>query len=159
MTYSPVNSEAPFLPESIYLPSDPAQLIIRLTQILNAISFRVNLRDIAIFEKAELLTGQSWFSLDQNMKRQTFRKVILIPVIAAAGTTSVPHGLGNITGFTFTRIQGTAQNAAGTLFIPLPQATPDDVAITVDATNVNIIAATATYNNFSGLVVLEYLKN
>lgn len=160
MTFQPNNAIAPYLPTTVTLPGEDAEsLLVRVTLFLNDVAIKVNQREISNYEIVETVTGQSWFTTNINNRRSTFRKVIQFPALIAAGTTSIAHGLGNVSGFTFTKIYGTARNAAGTLFVPLPQAAPDDVMITVDATNVNIIAATATYNGFSAIVVLEFLKS
>jgi hypothetical protein len=158
----PPNS--PFVSPSIYLPDDDDQRIIRVTDLLSQLANAVNLRDISIYEPFENSTGQSWFSdnltTTSTEKEIPFRQVFVFPNIAAPGTTSVAH---NITNLAFcTKIYGTACNVPvapalyPTTFIPLPQPTPDDVAITVDATNINVICATGTYNAFQGLVILEY---
>ena len=131
-----------------------------LLEKLTEFSEQINLREVALYDIEELETGQNWFdSADFNNTRNTFRKVILFPSLTAVGTTSVAHELGSIADFTFTKIIGTAKNAAGTLHVALPQGGPDDVMITINANNVNIICATATYNGFSAQIILEYLKN
>ena len=149
-----------FLNTNVYLPDDEDSNRIYLTNLLIATARTVNSKEIAIYDIREVITGQAWFNNNspQNL-RGGYRKVVQFPSLTAIGTTSIAHGLGNITGFTFTRVMGTARNAAGTLHVALPQGGPDDVMITVDANNVNIICATATYNTFSAQVILEYLKN
>lgn len=133
-----------------------ASLVEKLTALGNAINYR----EISIYDIEENANGEVWFNEgDINNPRDGFRKVLLFSSLTAAGTTSVAHGLGNISNFTFTKIYGTAKNAAGTVHVALPQGGPDSVMITIDANNVNIICATATYNNFSAQVILEYLKN
>lgn len=158
MSFSPGVNNNPLLPTAIYLPENQDQRVIRIIELFSQSFKAINFREIGIYEPVEYITGQNWFTTGSpTKKRPTYRKVFS-GTIAAPGTTSIPHGLGNISGFTFTKIIGTAQNAAGTLFIPLPQAAPDDVAITINATNINVIAATATYNNFTFQIILEYLK-
>jgi len=160
MTYAPNDSFSTFMPTAVYLGDDDEQKEIVLTNMLRDIIDRLNSKEIGIFETTELLTGQNWFNpSSEDDKRGAFRKVISFSSLTAIGTTSVAHGLGDVSGFTFTKIYGTAKNAAGTLHVALPQGGPTNVMITVDANNVNIICATGTYNTFSALVVLEYLKN
>jgi len=159
MTYSPDNAYSTFLALYTYL-GDGEDRETNLENTLTNIIFSLNSKEIGIFETEEVVNGQAWFNAtDENVKRGNFRKVIAVPTLTAAGTTSVAHELGDISGFTFTSIYGTAKNAAGTLHVALPQGGPDDVMITIDATNVNVICATGTYNGFSALVILEYLKN
>jgi hypothetical protein len=148
------------MPTNVYLGDDDENKELVLTDILEDVIYRLNSKEIGIYEEYEVLTGQTWFnSVDENDKRGVFRKVLKFISLTAAGTTSVAHEIGDISGFTFTRIYGSARNTAGTLHVALPQGGPDDVMITIGANNVNIICATGTYNGFSALVVLEYLKN
>ena len=98
-------------------------------------------------------------STSNLITRGGFRTTYYFPAITAPGTTSLAHNLGSLTNFTFTHIYGTLNLNSGPLFCGIPQGAPDDVEITVDGTNVNIIAATGTYNGASAIVVLEYLKN
>jgi len=160
MTFAPDNSYSTYMPTAVYLGDDEEEKEIVLTNMLRDVIDRLNSKEIGIFEETEVLTGQRWFNTEsEDDKRGVFRKVISFSSLTAVGTTSVAHELGDVSGFTFTKIYGTAKNASGTLHVSLPQGGPDDVMITVDATNVNIICATGTYNTFSALVVLEYLKN
>lgn len=159
MTYSPINSLSTYMPTVTFLGDEEDSKETVLMSILTDIINRLNSKEIGIYEAVEVLTGQRWFTAGSSAKRGVYRKVLLFPSLTAIGTTSVAHGLGNIAAYTFTRIYGTARNAAGTLHVALPQGGPDDVMITIGPANVNIICATATYNTFSALVVLEYLKN
>jgi len=150
----------PLLNTNIYLSDDKETNNIYLTNLLKTFVLAINTKESGIYEIDEFNISENWFNLNSySQKRPAYRKVILFPSLTAAGVTSIPHGLGDISGFTFTKISGTAKNAAGTLHVPLPQGTPDDVMITIDANNVNITCATATYNNFSAQVILEYLKD
>lgn len=143
-----------------YLGADETQKEITTINLFNDVINRLNAKEIGTFDTKEILTGQSWFNENnQTQRKGAYRKVFVFPSLTAIGTTSVAHGLGDISGFTFTRITGTAKNAAGTLHVSLPQGGPNSVMLTVNANNINIICATATYNTFSAIVVLEYLKN
>jgi len=131
-----------------------------LLEKLTDFSEQINLREVSVYDTEESETGQVWFNADDpNNVRNTFRKVITFSSLTAIGTTSEAHGLGDISEFTFTKIIGTAKNAAGTSHVVLPQGGPDSVMITIDANNLNIVCATATYNTFTAQVILEYLKN
>ncbi len=153
MTFAPLNSQAPFLSASTVLPIDKTELLTRLTNLFNDYAFKINIREISWYEKTELLTGQSWFTAINTIKRQPFRVVVEFPVLVDPGTTSVPH---NILPFpvAFTRILATVTNVAGSTATCL--AYPE---IDIDAVNVNINLAAGTFNGASALVVLEYLKN
>lgn len=164
MTSQSTNT-APFLPASIVLPKDPDELLIRLTLYLNDISYRLNTREIGWYEFIELTTGQSWFSdqtqntITPNIRRSAFRKVFSIPNIIM-GANSVPHNLGDISTFTFTDMRGTMNMGFIPFFCPIPQSSPpDDIALSVDATNVTVTTFSGVYTGGTAIVVLEYLKN
>lgn len=159
--------ESPFLPLYSTFPSaatQPADLNVRMTQIYSSTAIAVNSREIASYLLIERQTGQTWYpgttANSPTDFRNGYRSVYKIAAIVAPGTTTIAHGLTNIGTYALTKIYGTLynNNSGAPLFVPLPQAAPDDVALTVDGTNINIIAATATYNTFSAIVVLEYLK-
>jgi hypothetical protein len=163
MTINLDNSNLPYLQLSTVLPKDQNELLIKMTTLFNDIAYKVNIREISVYQTVEVLTGQSWFSrnvaINPNSSRPTFRLVMVFPTIAGTATTSLPHGLVGLSTYTFTEIRGTLNLPGTPLFAPIPQAAPDDVAITIDATNVNITTSTGTYNGASAIVVLEYLKN
>ena len=146
----------PFLPLSIVLPQDEDQMRARLITLFNDITFKMNIREIAIYSPVEATTGQQWPSTNPSVPRIGFRKTLTV-TLAAPGATTVAHGLP--AGFTIYHIYGVAKNTPFTLGAVLPQAFPDDVALTWDATNVIITANTATYNGFSATIVIEYLKS
>lgn len=159
MTFSPQNSLAPFLPTTTTLPQDPIEIRIRLTNFFNDVALKMNIREISNYEFVETLTGQTWPTPSPTLKKNTFRKLIPITIIGNA-TNVIPHGILDINvNFSFTKIFGSAKNATGTLFIPIPQSAPDDVSITIDTVNVYVTASTNTYNGFTGNLILEFLKN
>lgn len=159
MTFQPINSNAVYLPETTVLPTDPAELIIRLTKIYTDIATRLNDKEISLYENSELMTAEEWFTPGNNQtKRFGFRKVVPFSPLVA-GLNSFPHGIVGIGAtFTFTHIYGTARNAAGTVQVPLPQGGANTSMLEIDATNVNVTIP-AAYAGFSCLIVLEYLKN
>lgn len=150
-----------FVVSPIYLPEDDDWRIIRTTEILNDHANAINLRDISIYDFTPLPTGQSWnnavyLNNKSNSSVVPFRRIYQV-TIAGTATASVAHGIVGL--INCTRIYGTAAKSDLSLFIPLPQAAPDDVAITVDQTNINVIAATGTYNGFLATIILEFLEN
>jgi hypothetical protein len=161
MTIGPPNSQAAYLPTSIVLPFDDNELLIRLTQFLTEVALKVNQRQIGVFELSEVVAGQLWFSDSANIfnKRQCYRKTFIFPVITAPGTTSQLHNLGQIGDFKFVHGYGSITTSDGTKTIFIPTGAPDDVTISVLATTVNIITNTATFNNGSATITIEYLKN
>jgi hypothetical protein len=87
--------------------------------------------------------------------------------ITASGTYTFPHGIAVTNNYTFTRIYGTASNAAldastWAEFIPLPYASVssinDNVELWVDNVNVNISTGSGVATYPYTYVVLEYIK-
>lgn len=154
------SSQSNFLPLSTTFPEDDQAFLIRLTSVYGDIAYRLNLRTIGVFDLAAQQTGESWYSASSsspNNKRQPFRKIVQINSITGTATTSSPHGI-STNGLIFSRIYGTLNDPNYSLFAPIPQSGPNDVSITVDATNVNVIASDNTYDGFFAIIVLEYLN-
>jgi len=133
----------------------------RLNQVITLLAIAINQREIAQYYDVETSSGQLFFpnTTEPTELRSGLRKLVLSTGIAAAGTTSIAHGIASMGSYLVTRVYGTLfnNNTGAPVYVPIPQAFPDDVAITVDGTNVNIIANTATYNTWSAIVVLEYI--
>jgi hypothetical protein len=159
----PVNNQSSFLPTTTVLPKDMDELLIRLTKNYNDIANYLNIREIAIYETTEILTGEQWTNPGQpTNRRQTFRKIFYFGAIAAGANLVIPTGISSVT--SYTHIYGTA-NTDG----------PDSRSIPfVDVTNVtnqisviiNNAAASATVFNgatapniTNGILILEYLKS
>lgn len=159
MTFAPSNALQSFIPTTFIYPEDPHEVPLVLTDFVKKIITAVNAKDIGQYNTQEIVTGQQFFtSNNNNVFRQTYRKVIPFPTLAV-GANVVAHGLGTLTNFTFTRIYGTAQNATIPLFVPLPQGGPNDAMIEVGAVNVTVtVPALYSGAGWSGLVVLEYIK-
>lgn len=150
--------EFPYLTTPVYLPEDEEQRVIRTTELFNDSNAAVNMREIAFYDPSETPTGQQWLnSIYQNDQPLIpFRRVYNV-TLTAPGVTTFAHG---ITGLIFcTRIEGTAAAPDRSQFVPLPQATPDDVAITVSQTNITITAATGTYSGYVAVIILEYFRS
>lgn len=160
MTFQPANAIQSFVPTTFIYPANPEETQVVLTDYLKKIVASVNAKDIGQYNTQEIITGQQFFTTgNNNAFRQTFRKVIEFPAPLAAGANNQPHGLGTLTGFTFTRIYGTAQDATVPLFVPLPQGGPNDAMIEVGAVNVTVtVPAAYSGAGWSAIVVLEYIK-
>lgn len=161
MSINPANTEAPFLQTSNYFIENYEQFRVDFQGLYQNIANMMNIREIAIYDLVENLTGQQWFvSGDPQNTRQTFRNVYEIGAIAAGATSTTAHGLGTITAFT--KIMGTAITAVPD-FRPIPfssaTAVNQQIEIRVDATNIIIVNGAGAPNITSALVILEYLKN
>ena len=161
MTFNPANSQAPFQVTSTFFPEGFEEFRVKFLEIYNGLANNVNVREIAVYDLVEFLTGQQWFtSGNPQKKRQTFRRVYSIGAVAAGATVNTAHGLTSIT--TFTAIYGTAVTDAVD-YRPLPYvstvALNQQVSLTVDATNIIIVNGAGAANITGALVVLEFLKN
>lgn len=161
MTYQPDNSESPYLPSSLSFPEEGASLTGSLSQMYGAISYRLNNREIALYDLTERTTGQKWTdSTNLQVPKETFRFVFNIGAIATGATLNTAHGITNVTAFT--RIYGTAiTDAPDNRPIPYASAPGVNQQIEINVTSVNIVIinGAAAPNISSAIVVLEYLKN
>ena len=160
MTSRPVNTVAPYLQTSVFFPEEFAEFRVKFLDLYRDISNNVNIRQIAIFDLQEFLTGEQWFVAGNPQRtRQTFRKTYLIPAPLAAVNT-IAHNLGTVNSFTFTHIYGTVNNQTAPLFAPIPQGGANTSMIEVNGTNI-VVTLPAAYQgaNFFAIIVLEYLKN
>jgi len=145
------------------------ELMVRLYQNLNVMSLALNLKDTGYYVDQEFVTGQVYFpnktlsstTAQAPTFRQTFRKVINFGALPNTATKTVAHGLTITSGFTFTRIYGTASDVSGFNYIPLPYSSNvagAPIEFSIDANNVIITtgsdrtAFTVTY------IVMEFIK-
>lgn len=148
---------------------DVKKLIARLYQALNNISIAVNLKDTGYYPEKEFVCGQLFFPSDGSNSsvrgnvayRSVFRKVINVGTLPNSTSKNVPHYM-NTTGYTFTRIYGTATDpSAARLFIPLPyfaNGSGSSVALWVNGTDVKLQTSGNMSNYTESHVVLEYIK-
>lgn len=141
---------------------DDEEIRLQLTRRDTQIAIALNLKENGIYETVETQDGEQWFGrTDNRKKRFGFRKVFVVPAIAAgANTGALPHGITGFTTITFTHIYGTC-TTAGNLWKPIPHAS------VVANGNIEVQVTTTTYTIFngagstaitSGILVLEYLK-
>lgn len=159
----PVNNQSSFLPTTTVLPQDYNELLIRLTKNYNDIANYLNIREIAIYETTETLTGEQWTNVGQpTNRRQTFRKIFYFATIAAGANLAITTGITSVTSYT---------HIYGTVVTDVPDKRPIPFADVTAVTNqisviVDDVAGTATVFNgatapniTSGILVLEYLKS
>lgn len=145
------------LPPDIYIPTDDPEIF---REVINErereTGIILNQKENGVYPLVEVQTSQLWFSSDPQIDREGFRRVYETGTLTT-GANTIAHGL-TITNFTFTHIFGTITD--GTSHVPIPNGdggTGDSANILINGTNI-VITITAGYNNFSGLVVLEYVK-
>lgn len=151
--------DTPFLPLYEIFPEiekDPRQFLIKLASVYQSLAFRVNKKDVGIYEAdIEIPNGQQFFGNTPQIKRDGFRKVLQTGALST-GANTVAHNISFPTPNTyhFTRIYGVIEDLTVPEWVPIPN---NAVTVTVDGTNVNINIPVA-YNGYSGIVVLEYVK-
>lgn len=160
MTFAPINSESPYLPVSIKFDEQPNVLIPQLGRMYNAISYRLNNREISLYAFQETLTGQKWTdSSNLQLQKETYRKVFEFGAIAAGATLNIPHGINTIS--RFTQIYGSIVTASDDRPLPyVDEATvTDQVSVKRVGANMVIINGATAPAIVSGTLVILYLKN
>ena len=160
MTYAPINSESPYLPNTLRFPFENEELIPQLGRMYSSMAYRLNNREISIYDLQERLTGQKWTdSTNLQVPKETYRKVFEFNGIAAGATLNIAHGINTIA--QFTKIYGTFITAADMRPLPYVDAAAVTNQVSVRRVGANIVivnGATAPAIT-SGIVVVEYLKN
>lgn len=155
--------KAPFLPLSISFPQDPVTLSFILTKMYSDIVQNNNVREIAIYGKFQINTGQVWnLSSVTTNRSQALRQIYTIDSIAS-GTNIIPLGFTINSATKFVHIFGTGNSSTRSIPIPFINvaAPTDSIQLQVNRTtgNIEIITTTANYVGFSAIIVLEYLLN
>jgi len=145
------------------------ELLVRLYQNFNNLALAMNVKDTAIYDTEEFVSGRTFFpdpALDSTSttapaQRQTYRKVISFGALPNAATKTVAHGITIDANTTFTRIYGTSSDPAGLIYVPLPYSSTtlnENINLFVDNTNVSITAGINATAFTITYVVLEYMK-
>ena len=156
MTFNPTSSIAPFLQTSLFFPDEFDEFRVKFLELYRDISNCVNIRQIAVFDLQEFLTGESWSTNgDPQRKKQTYRKIFYF----SDASLSFAH---NITGITLTtHIYGSFTD--GTNFYPLPYvssaAVANQIQIVVTPTNIVVTKGGGAPAITNGVIILEFLKN
>lgn len=149
------------LPVSLYLPNLDALDYNQILELyLKRIIAVVNTKEGATYSLTENANFCQFFTSGVNyVFRNGYRKTFELPATAAGATTTIAHGITNVT--EFTRIEGTCITDVVD-YRPIPYASATTVntqiEINIDATNINVINGTAAPNITSGIIILEYLK-
>lgn len=150
---------------------DFKDLIVKLYQAFSSISTMTNLKDSAIYDQTEFVTGQQFFkdpALDSTTAakpqlRQTYRKVINFGALPNANIKTVVHGITTDVNTSFTRIYGVATDPIAKMYIPLPYgccaAKANCIELWANGTHVCIDTCTTDRSGYTKTyVVLEYMK-
>jgi hypothetical protein len=154
---------APFLITTRHFPTEEVELENHLNKMYFEVSTAVNSREIGIYEKAQINTGQRWFNTGNPSNRlQAFRQVYTIPTLAIGDNNTIYHNINVDVNTQFTHIYGTANNP-NTQFVPLPYVDGsgggDNIGIYVTKTQIHIVTSTANWVNYNAIIVLEYILN
>ena len=159
MTFSPANSIAFTLQESITFSKDQDQFIKQLTSVYQSFAKAINGRDISTYDLVEVLNGHTFPGATPQTKKHVFRKTFRFGAIAAGAFINVAHGITPLA--QFTRMYGTCITKIDYRPIPFADVTvaTSQIMLTADNVNYNLWNGTTAPDILSGIVVLEYLKN
>lgn len=141
-------------------------IVEQLKRIANA----VNIREIGWFLDEELLSGKAFIpgvnaaasGASSQIYRQVLRKVIDFGALPAAGTKSVPHNITVTNNFSLVFMCAAATDPVALIAFPIPYCDPgalaNGVALTMDATNVNITVGVNRSAFTRCFVTIEYLQ-
>lgn len=142
------------------------ELLVRLYQNLNRMQLALNEKTTGTFALNQFVTGQLYYPgvAPSALVKQTYRPVTRLTIefgaLPSTATKSVAHGINFNSGVTFTRIYGTTTDPVAFVALPLPYASPtdaDNIALNVDATNVNVITGSNRTAFTRTNIVLEFL--
>jgi len=143
-----------FISQNTTYSQDESQRLLQHTKFAADAARYINTREIALYDRVEIQTGQQWFNLANNQqKRYGFRKTFAISDAAL----TFAHGITGITLCTY--IGGSFTD--GTNFYPLPYVSTvlaNQIQVVVTATQVIITKGGGAPAISSGVLVLEYLK-
>lgn len=141
-----------------------------LVEQLKRIAIAVNIREIGWFLDEELLSGKAFIPGADNVAvgstnqifRQVLRKVINFGALPNAGTKSVAHGITFDSNLSLVFMGAYATDPVGLTALPIPYCDPttlaNGIALTMDATHVNITTAANLSNYTRCYVTIEYLQ-
>jgi hypothetical protein len=160
MTYAPNSSLGSFISTFQEFPVQNLDEMRRvLTKMYTDLAQAANIKENALYEQSELMTGQQFYTLADNQKKRfTFRKCFETGAIATGATATIAHGISPLV-FP-TNIYGVVTtDAPDWRPLPFPSAVGNDITIRVTATDIIIQNNGAGPNILSGIAILEYIKN
>jgi len=145
----------PFLIQTEIFPEDPKELLIRLTQIYQDTSTKMNIREISNYTFTENPNGQQFPATSPLNTRNGYRKMISLTALVV-GPNAFAHGIPYQVPNTlrFTDIWGVIENLAAQSYQPIPN---DDIHLEVVGVNV-VVTVPAAYVGFTGTVYLDYTQ-
>lgn len=168
---TPGSISVAYLPTSRTFPEDFTELTPVLTKSYIEIAQAVNRRTIGVFNTYQAVTGNQYYSLQNNniqnpiQFRQSYRRIYPFGPIASGATLTINH---LITGITqFVAIYGNCITDgmifANAIYLPIPYVSVTNVnqqiQIYVNNSQIFILNGAGADNILSGTIVLEYLLN
>ncbi len=141
-----------------------------IVEQLKKITISVNSREIGFFLDQELLTGKAFipgFNIQlaggsSQQFRSVLRMVVDFGALPNASVKSVPHEIMVDNNFTLVQMWACATDPLAFLSFPIPYCDPyvlaNGVALTMDATNVNIATGINRTTFTRCFVVIEYMQ-
>jgi len=141
-----------------------------IVEQLRKLATAVNIREIGWLLDEELLSGKAFIPGSNNVLdggtsqtfRQVLRKVVDFGALPNAGLKSVPHGIIFDANFTLLFLGGYATDPVNFVALPLPFANPTaqnlSIALTMDATNINVVTGVDRTAFTSCFVIIEYTQ-
>lgn len=161
MSFGPDFTESPFVPTFQYFPEDLSQMMVILNNMYTTLAYAINQRQIGSFNLFEQVNGQFFTNpADIQIPRVGFRKCFDIGVVAAGATSTIAHGLTDVTIFTgFSG--GVITNVPDFRPLPFVSATvvTNQIQVYADGTNVYVVNGATAPQVQSGLLILDFLKN
>lgn len=167
--YGPVNAQTAFLSDDFYPPLGDVEALVEMIAKREALTATMlNVREIAFYDPAEILTGQSWFSnQNQTVSRAQNRRIAFRRVFDLVQLNSGPIGVGVtqigvyplISPIAIPTKSFGAATIAGPKYVFFPSA---DISVTFDNSNPNSQKIIITNNLAVSLsqcyYTIEYLK-
>lgn len=161
MTFSPNNSIAPYLVNSVDFPEEIHKMSDQLTQVYSLISTAVNVRDIAFYLDQEQLSGGQLFTPGNPQRtRYIYRQCYNFGALPTKNNSkTMPHGL-DFTNpeLVFVSIYGAATDpTTGAIPVPYVQQTKE-VELSLTATDIYIYCHEDYSMYTTTIITLEYTK-
>lgn len=152
-----------FVRTDYVIPEDEDQRWVVLRQYFNSLAAAINVKDTGYYVTEETRTGQLFLpgfpsGADAQSANAVYRPVLRRVVktgTLSTGSNNVAHGITfpSPNTYHFTRIYGVIEDTSVPEWVPIPK---DDVSVSVGTTNI-VIVIPASYNGYTGQVVLEYV--
>lgn len=161
MTFSPSNSIAPYLVNSVDFHDEIHKLSDQLTQVYSLISTAVNVRDIAFYLQQEQLSGGQLFTPGNPQKnRYIYRQCYNFGALPAKNASkTMPHGLDfSNPELMFVSIYGASTDPT-TGALPLPfVAQNKEIELSLTSTDIYIYCHDDYSMYTNTIITLEYVK-